>query len=166
MAIPRKLWSQLKPATRARKLAYYAKQGLNPRQLARRYNSGTLGKQSGARGHRGTPEHPEEALKNPEKYRKYINRQDKVQRGETAEDYAYRINESRDKAYESMRRLREYVYYNDNTVRANVYGGDTAESGPVPGMDIFKAMWTASADLEEIRSMASDQYRANPWWYH
>jgi hypothetical protein len=72
-----------------------------------------------------------------------------------------------DKAYRNFHnRLHDYVYYNVDTVRANVYGGETYESGPVPGMSLAQAQWTAQADTEEIRSMASEQYRGNPWWYH
>lgn len=52
MAKPRIPFSQLKPATKQRKIAYYAKhQGLTAKQVAGRYNAGTLGPQSAARGH-------------------------------------------------------------------------------------------------------------------
>lgn len=174
--IPRKLWSQLKPATRTRKLSYYKKQGLSPRQVRERYNRGTLGSQAAARGHRETPEHGlKEALRKSRKsakYDKYLERKStvKIREGTSAIDRAIieatNLNTLRDLAYASMYRLHDYVYYNDQTVRANVYGGITSESGPVPGMSAAEATWTAQADIEDIRSQASEQFRGNPWWYH
>jgi hypothetical protein len=160
------LWSALKPATRLRKLRYYRKQGLTDRQIAARYNAGTLGKQSAARGHRHTPEHGlGDALRKPGKYSKYLKKQ--TPSGyRNAEDIAHELNQIRDKALASMRRLSNYIKYNDATVLANVFGGITPESGDVPGMDFAQATWTSQADTEEIRSMAGDQYRGNPWFYH
>jgi len=168
MARPRKLWSQLAPGTRARKLSHYKRHGgLSPAKVARRYNAGTLGPQTAVRGHRGTPEHGlEEALKKPGTYPAYERRQAKPKPGETPHEYAIRTNTTLDAAHRSMSRLQHYVHYSGDTVRANVYGGETPESGPVPGMSLAQAAWTAQADLEEIRSMASEQYRGNPWWYH
>jgi len=164
--MPRKPWSQLAPGTKARKLAYYKKQGMTPGQVARKYNAGTLGPQSAARGHAKTPEHGlAEALKKPGKYQTYIKKKNTVA-GATPQQRASNQNAILDSAYRSMRRLSNYVYYNDDTVSANVYGGTTSESGPVPGMSVAEATWTAHADIEEIRSMASNQYRGNPWWYH
>jgi transposase len=172
---PRKLWSQLKKATRDRKVRHYAKQGLTPRQVAARYNKGSLGSQKAVRGHKGTPEHGlQEALRKSRKsgkYDEYLERKKpKIPEGlseyDKALEEAVNLNTLRDAAYQSMHRLHDYVYYNDDTVRANVYGGVTAESGTVPGMDAAEATWTASADIEDIRSMASEQFRGNPWWYH
>lgn len=173
--LPRKLWSQLKKTTQTRKLRFYAKQGLSPRQVRERYNRGTLGSQSAVRGHKETPEHGlKEALRksrNTSRYDKYLERKSEpdtkgLNSYDAAIEKATNLNTLRDLAYASMRRLRDYVYYNDATVRANVYGGTTSESGPVPGMSAAEATWTASADIEDIRSQASDQYRGNPWWYH
>jgi len=173
--IPRKLWSQLTQGTRNRKVAYYKKQGLNARQVRERYNRGTLGSQAAARGHKSTPEHGlKEALRKSRKsnkYDKYLERRTQpktkgLSSYDKAVELAVALNEMRDLAYTSMHRLHDYVYYNDQTVQANVYGGVTTESGPVPGMDIAAATWTASADIEDIRSMASEQYRGNPWFYH
>ena len=173
--IPRKLWSQLASGTQKRKLAYYRKQGLTARQVRERYNRGTLGSQAAARGHKGTPEHGlKEALRKSRKsgkYDKYLERRTRpdtkgLSDYDKAVELAVSLNEMRDLAYASMARLQGYVYYRDDTVRANVYAGVTRESGPVPGMDMAAATWTASADIEDIRSMASEQYRGNPWWYH
>lgn len=167
MAAPRKLWSRLTAGTRARKLSYYKKQGLTPGQVARRYNAGTLGSQAAARGHAATPEHPAQALREPQKYPAYLRRKEQPKKGETPHELAIRINTALDTAYRNFRRrLSNYVYYNDSTVTANIYGGSTRESGTVPGMSLAQATWTAQADTEEIRSMASEQYRGNPWWYH
>ena len=78
-----------------------------------------------------------------------------------------RISKLRDLAYYNMnRRLHDYLYYNDDTVHANIYGGTTSESGPVPGMDYSQAEWTSQADTEELRSRAEPQYKGNPWYYH
>lgn len=174
--IPRKLWSQLRKSTQTRKLRHYAKQGLTPRQVASRYNKGTLGSQAAARGHKSTPEHGlKQALRKSRvtsKYDKYIERKTEPKIPEGLNDYekaierATNLNTIRDLAYASMHRLHDYVYYNDQTVRANVYGGVTSESGPVPGMSVAEATWTASADVEDIRSQASEQFRGNPWFYH
>jgi len=165
---PRKAWSRLTAGTRQRKLRFYQKQGLNPRQVAARYNAGKLGSQAEVRGHKATPEHGlKQALKQPQKYPKYLKRQEKPKPKETPHETADRFNAIYDRAFGNFDgRLSHYVHYNVETVRANVYGGSTAESGNVPGMSIAEATWTASADTEEIRSMASEQYRGNPWWYH
>src|ERR1700761_9354860 len=169
MAKPRKLWTQLTQATRLRKLRHYRKQGLTDRQIASRYNTGKLGSQKAARGHAQTPEHGmKEALKEHRrsgKYDKYIDRRN-TPRGGDEIDQAISFNQILDLAYASMQRLADYVYYNEATVRANVYGGETSESGPVPGMSLSEATWTGSATVEEIRYFASPQYTGNPWWYH
>lgn len=176
--IPRKLWSQLKKSTQVRKLRFYVKQGLSPRQVAARYNKGSLGSQSAARGHKATPEHGlKDALRKSRKsskYDKYLAKKaqppeyeaEGASAYERAIDEATYLNDLRDAAYASMHRLHDYVHYNDETVRANVYGGVTSESGRVRGMDAAEAAWTAQADIEDIRSMASEQFRGNPWWYH
>lgn len=165
---PRKAWSQLTAGTRQRKLRFYGKQGLTPRQVAARYNSGSLGSQAAARGHAVTPEHGlKQALQNPRKYQDYLRKQEKPKPKEEPSDTAIRINTILDRAFANFDgRLSHYVYYNVETVRANVYGGSTRETGDVPGMSYAQALWTARADTEDIRSMASDQYRGNPWFYH
>ncbi|HEY6018468.1 MAG TPA: hypothetical protein VIY48_00775 [Candidatus Paceibacterota bacterium] len=69
---PGKRFQDLKPDQQKRKLSWYRRnQGLTPRQVRERYNRGTLGPQTVARGHGQTPERPEEAEKNPGKYEKY-----------------------------------------------------------------------------------------------
>jgi hypothetical protein len=73
----------------------------------------------------------------------------------------------RDAAFYNIEgRLGDYHKYKRETVEANVYGGETSESGPVPGMDYAQAEWTANADTEELRSRAEPQYKGNPWFYH
>lgn len=161
MAVRRRSWESLSPAYKAR----LSRHGIT-RQA---YEGGS--NLSAARGHAATPEHGvKDALRNPGKYEQYIARKNRPvtpTRGEaTPEDIAIARNEMLDRAYRSMRRFRSYIYYNDDTVRANVYGGDTSESGPVPGMDYATARWTAYADMEEIRSLAREQRTANPWFYH
>jgi hypothetical protein len=71
-------FDQLKPDTQKRKLAYYAKhQGLTPQQVRKRYDAGTLGPQTGTRGHSHTPERPERAHTKPE-YQTYAQRRDAI----------------------------------------------------------------------------------------
>jgi hypothetical protein len=83
------------------------------------------------------------------------------------EDEAYELNSARDAAYwNQMGKLGNYVKFYEPTVEANVYGGTTRESGPVPGMTLTQARWTANADAEELRSQATPYYIGNPWWYH
>jgi hypothetical protein len=80
---------------------------------------------------------------------------------------AARLKLTRDEAHKNVKlNLGPYHKYNDTTVKANIYGGTTAESGKVTGMSLEQAEWTRHADTEELRSRASSQYRANPWWYH
>jgi len=165
---PRQKWSELKPGTRKRKLGYYRKQGLSDRQIAARYNAGTLGRQTVARGHLNTPEKGmAEALRHPAKYHDYIAKRNQPPVTGSPEDEAYALNQARDRAYKNtFDRLHEYIYFNADTVWANVYGGETLESGKANGMSLSQAEWTAGADTEEIRSMAEDQYKKNPWFYH
>lgn len=78
-----------------------------------------------------------------------------------------RLTRLRDAAFYNIEgRLGDYAKYKRETVEANVYGGETSESGPVPGMDYAQAEWTADADTEELRSRAEPQYKGNPWFYH
>ena len=82
-------------------------------------------------------------------------------------DQAIKLNRARDAAFTNIHnRLHEYLYYKRETVEANVYGGETAESGEVPGMSLAEAEWTANADTEELRSRAEPQIKGNPWFYH
>jgi hypothetical protein len=76
MPSPRQKWSELKPDTKKRKLAYYKNhEGLSAGQVARRYNAGTLGPQTETRGHGGTPEHPDRLPPEPttgeDKHKRY-----------------------------------------------------------------------------------------------
>jgi len=154
-------WDSLSEAYRRR----LSRAGITKSQ----YQSGT--NLSKARGHAQTPEHPREAQKHPERYKKYIQKRQKGRggppKGPTPEDEAYELNAARDLAFLNIYgKLGQYHKFNRKTVLANVYGGETAESGEVPGMTLEQARWSADADTEELRSAASDQYRANPWFYH
>lgn len=170
MARPRKLWSALKPDTKKRKLAYYAKQGLTPGQVSSRYNAGTLGSQSAARGHAKTPERPSQAARHPERYPEYTAKRTKT--GGPGKPQSER-DRWRDRAYLNIDRQLgpgrpggQYAKYNAVTVRANVYGGVTAESGPVPGMTTALARATAGMTEDELVEHAFPQYLGNPWYYH
>ena len=64
----KRLWSSLSPAYRKR----LAASGVT----AREYNRGVIpaGKRTKARGHAKTPEHPERAAKQPERYPEYVTK--------------------------------------------------------------------------------------------
>jgi len=160
MAKARRSWDSLSPAYRGRLSRY----GITRHQ----YESGRP--LSGARGHGATPEHGiKDAKRNPKKYGDYIRKRavPEVQVPRDVEDEAYELNAARDAAYINMHaRLESYFKYNESTVRANVYGGRTGESGNMDGMSLSEARWTANADTEELRSHAEPQYRGNPWFYH
>lgn len=160
MAAKRKAWESLSGPYRKRLERY----GITKSQYERGRPL------SGARGHGATPEHGiKSARKNPKKYGDYIRKRavPEVQVPASAEDEAYELNAARDAAYiNTHSRLKDYFKYKRKTVLANVYGGITSESGPVPGMTLAEARWTANADTEELRSHASPQYRGNPWFYH
>ena len=162
MAVKRRAWESLSEPYRKR-LARYGitkSQYVNGRPL------------SGARGHAATPEHGlKSARKNPRKYGDYIRKRSVPKPSPTvsksAEDEAYALNAARDAAFLNIHgKLHTYFKYQRNTVLANVYGGTTSESGPVPGMSLAEARWSANADTEELRSHATPQYTGNPWWYH
>lgn len=159
MAVPRKLWSALKPATQKRKLGFYRKRGLSDAAIKSRYNAGTLGPQSAARGHADTPERPEIARRNPGRYRKYIEKR-RPKRG--GGDYIFT---RRDLAYSNVySKLRDYARYGDAAVRKRVYSM----------MSDKEVEWTinASEDMLVGRAAANygmrlfGTYTQSPWWYH
>lgn len=160
----RKGWDSLSPAYRAR----LSRHGITKSQYERGRPL------SGARGHGGTPEHGLKSIpkgkKAQKKYGDYIRKRAVPETGlppKDAEDEAYELNAARDAAYLNFHgRLKDYFKYKRETVLANVYGGETSESGPVAGMSLAEARWTAQADTEELRSHAEPQYLGNPWWYH
>lgn len=160
MAGRRRTWESLSPDYRGRLSRY----GITKSQ----YESGRPLR--GARGHGATPEHGlKDARKNPKRYGEYIRKRSvpKVQIPASVEDEAYELNAARDAAFLNIDgRLSSYFKYKRDTVLANVYGGVTSESGPVPGMDLAEARWSSQADTEELRSHAEPQYTANPWFYH
>src|SRR4029077_19916991 len=157
-----RVWDSLSPGYRKRLEAA----GITKR----RYESGASLKR--ARGHYATPEHGiKEARKHPAKFREYLQKKEPKRiiggGGKKAEQEARELNRLLDKTDKTLHdRLHEYHKYRDETVRANVYGGITSESGEVPGLSPGEARWTAAADTEDIRSRARDQYTGNPWWYH
>lgn len=160
MASRRKGWDSLSPAYRER----LSRRGITRSQ----YEHGRP--LAGARGHGATPEHGlKSAKRNPKKYAEYIRKRaiPQVQIPVSAEDEAYELNSAKDNAFRNIdSRLRDYYKYKRETVLANVYGGETSESGPVSGMSLAEARWTANADTEELRAHAEPQYQGNPWWYH
>jgi hypothetical protein len=158
MPARRRAWASLTEAYRKR----LARAGITESRYQRGENL------SRARGHGQTPEHPREAQRDLVRYRKYVEKKEKRERLSRApEDEAHELNSALDNAFRNIHgRLHPYVKYRRETVLANVYGGQTPESGAVPGMSLAQARWTAQADTEELRSRAEEQYRGNPWWYH
>jgi hypothetical protein len=160
VARPRKLWSHLTPGVKKRKLGFYRKQGLTDTQIKARYNTGKLGPQSTARGHANSPEKPDRALRNPERYKEYLKKHKTpidfidVAPGEppliidrlSIQDMAY-IN--------FVQQLGDYLKFNFKTVRRNC-----------ERMTDQEAQWTAKATGEEIRSRARMTIPNNPWYYH
>jgi hypothetical protein len=159
----RRSWESLSPAYRNRLSRY----GITKSQYERGRPL------AGARGHGQTPEHGlKSAVKseNVKKYGDYIRKRQVPAGGgapPTQEDEAYELNEARDAAFLNIHsRLENYYKYRRATVTANVYGGETPESGEVPGMSLAEARWSASADTEQLRAHATPQYSGNPWFYH
>lgn len=158
----RRPWDSLSPAYRAR----LSRGGITKSS----YQSGAS--LAAARGHAQTPEHGlKDAVKNPGKYQKYLQKRQPKPKPSAPpapgpEQLAREHNALLDRAFASMARLRPYFKYYEPTVKANVYGGTTRESGEVPGMSTAEAQWTIEATIEQIRAQASTQYTGNPWFYH
>ena len=159
MAKPRKLWSALTKGTQQRKLSFYRKRGLSDSAIKSRYNSGSLGPQSAARGHAQTPEKPERAARNPGKYQKYIEKH----RKERPREYA-KISR-RDRAYGNvLAKIGNYIKFNPSAVRKRIY----------EMMTDAEVEWTIIASEDMIVGRASvnyglrlfGDYRQSPWWYH
>jgi hypothetical protein len=160
MAKPRKLWSALTKGTQQRKLSFYRKRGLSDSSIRSRYNAGTLGPQSAARGHAATPERPERAAKNPGKYQKYIEKR----RG-TTEGIDYKPITARDRAYGNIdQKIGNYIKFSPQAVRKRVY----------QMMSDAEVAWTINASEDMIVGRAAanygmrlfGDYRQSPWWYH
>jgi hypothetical protein len=119
------------------------------------------------RGHGNTPEHgKKQAARNPVRYRDYLKKHE-PRAVSSPEDAAHELNRARNAAYRNMtRHLADLRQYNEETVKANVYGGITSESGLVPGMSLEEARWTSRATLEKLRDRARYQELGNPWFYH
>jgi hypothetical protein len=154
----RRSWESLSPAYRER----LSRRGITKSQHERGRPL------AGARGHGQTPEHGLKSA-NPKKHGEYIRKRavPAVQPPASVVDAAYELNEARDAAFLNIHsRLQDYYKYRRATVTANVYGGETPESGEVPGMSLAEARWSASADTEQLRAHATPQYSGNPWFYH
>ena len=157
---PRKLWSQLTKGTQNRKLSFYRKRGLTDAQIRSRYNSGSLGPQTAARGHAETPERPSRAARNPGRYEKYIAKRE--QRGKHIGGGPV---SRRELAYGNVwQKLHNYLRYDDRAVQKRVRFM----------MTDAEVEWTinASEDMLVGRAAANygmrlfGDYRQSPWWYH
>jgi hypothetical protein len=130
-----------------------------------------------ARGHAKTPERPERARKNPQRYPEYIQKRAKTggpgkpapARKKSALQQEHDLLDARTRAYRNFIRVAYrtgYAWVNLDTIEANVWGGFTAESGAVPGMSLREARFTATMNDDDLQTLAAPQYRANPWFYH
>lgn len=122
MAKPRKTFAQLAESTRNRKTRWYAKhQGLTGKQVELRYNAGTLGPQTAARGHAHTPEKPGLAYKTA------------GQRNDYYKDYRDRKN----KAVDLIFKFKEAKWGHRplwNAARAKKYVSHDPETGKIRGI--------------------------------
>jgi hypothetical protein len=157
----RKTWGQLSPAYRTRLARAFGKDGLSRKQTRERYNRGTLGPVTGARGHSQTPERPSRAERNPQKYQEYIARREPQQIAQPESKISKRVQALR----HIRTKLGNFYKYNDKVVVANVNLMSSSE------LD-----WTIGATTEQLRSRASIQHagqvpwwtsgETNHWWYH
>jgi hypothetical protein len=158
--LPRKAWGKLTPGVRKRKLAYYKKtQGLNPSEIARRYNSGTLGSQTAARGHAATPEHPHRATLHPDKYREYIKKR------QIPEGAWQNVSQKRRDAHSHIKqRIGHYTKYSDATVQIHCFYMMTDEEVEMTlRMDTQEIIAAAGTNLHMRLFRRAVQ---SPWWYH
>lgn len=158
MAKPRKLWSALTKSTQTRKLAFYRKRGLSDSSIRSRYNAGTLGPQTAARGHAKTPERPERANRNPGKYQDYLAKHRPPERGGPTIS-------RRDRAYGNIvAKIGDYIKFDPKAVRKRVY----------QMMTDAEIEWTIAASEDMIVGRAAvnyglrlfGTYSQSPWWYH
>ena len=146
----------LRPATKKRKLAFYREQGLSDAQIKARYNKGTLGPQTAARGHARTPERPERAVRQPGRYREYLSKRPPGPGHGVVLPPGPGPRSVQDEAFDNMvRQLGAYHKFKRETVRYNTNNMTDAE-----------ARWTAQADAEEIRARSRIQRASNKWYYH
>jgi len=113
-----------------------------------------------ARGHADTPEHPEDAARQPSKYQKYRQNAIRLQQ----------------QVYERKQRLWDTRFkYNDARARENVFRRKDSADGiqKVPGTRILKAILTATDDELEEHVMnaayAAQQGVSDDWnslFYH
>jgi hypothetical protein len=159
MPIPRKPWSQLAKATKKRKLAWFKNhEGLNPSEVARRYNTGTLGSQTAARGHIETPERPSAVYQHPERYRRYI-RQRKITFEAPTNDRALLLHK-----YD--RNFNRTLRYSHETMLYHIYmmmTDDEVDWALRPQVDRTDLVEAARADVG-LRMFRGEEQ--SPFWYH
>jgi hypothetical protein len=161
---PAKTWSQLTPGYRQRiARAVSSQTGLSQKQIRERYNRGTLGSLSAARGHAKTPERPTRARRNPQRYTEYLAKRQNITGGSpTPPVFSKRL-----RAVDHI----ELLLGDYHKFRlANVIQS-------VNRMTDSELDWTLNADTEDIRHRASAQVPGhdpwladagtrNPWFYH
>lgn len=146
----RRVWASLSSDYRARLL----RKGITQEA----YESGVSLK--AARGHANTPEHPEDAARNPSKYKKYRQQAIRLQQ---------QVHERKQQLWDTR------FKYNDARSRENVFRRQDSADGiqKVPGTRILRAMLAASDDDLEQHVMnaafAANQGVSDDWnflFYH
>jgi hypothetical protein len=161
-----KQWGELSPAYRDRLARGFGKEGLTRDQVRGRYNRGTLGPVSAARGHAATPERPSDVIRNPQRYRDYLERQRKTVTG-TGITKPH-LDAMRTKYVAVMDRLfGERFKYNRNTV---VHGASKMTYRQLR-VSLDAEEESNDTFIEAIEMLASQQASEskpnfyNVWWY-
>lgn len=142
----RKTFGSLTPAYQKRLMRGFP--DLTRKQLRDRYNRGSLGSRTAARGHARTPERPIRAIKNPERYRDYLG--NRTRRGGDVIPMT-----KRQRVFARMEDMFSFwIGYNRFNVLANVNAMTDSE------LD-----WTLNADTEMIRTRASAQVPGDKPWF-
>jgi hypothetical protein len=159
---PRKSWSQLTPGYRSRiTRAVSRKTGLSDKQIRERYNRGTLGSLSQARGHAATPEHPYQAQRNPLRYREYIakNQPQSIIGGSPAD--------KRLRTLEHIERLLgDYFKFSTRHVIDSVNKMTDSELEWTLNADVWDIRGRAAVQVPGHESWLADSGQRNQWFYH
>lgn len=154
MAKPR-IWKRLSADYRGR----LARQGISQAD----YEAGAS--LSHARGHGKTPEHPSQAIRNPERYQEYLGKH--TPSGPSGPPIGNRSYWVRKFSDNMSRQLGHYMKFNRTKVREHAQITDESSDFFI-SMDELMAGATAESEEElvELRESFSDSNRVNPFFYH
>lgn len=135
------MWAALSDAYRAR----LTRKGITKRKYERGVSL------SEARGHAKTPEHPEDVVRNPERYREYVER---------AASWQEKVIARKERMFGDR------LKWNEEHGIRNVMVGFKEQEVPVPGVRLLKeAMELSDEDFEDYAKLQNDP----EWrflWYH